>query len=177
MLRADAAALLLCAVMLGFSAAAFAEEGPAASGEPAARGAMAEERLERAETDSTASDSVRVLPDRVDVLYFHRAARCENCLKFEEYTDGVLADSLSRELRSGAVTWRVIDLDGADGEAFVERYGLVESSLVLSVVEGGEEVAWSALDGIRVFVDDETMFRRYVFNEIRAAFDACRRSR
>jgi len=172
MLRGNAVLLLLCVVLLGSSAVAVAEEGVDVSGMPAAPGGTARPGFERAPTDSAASDSLRAPPDRVDVLYFHRTARCENCLKFEEYTAGVLADSLLPELENGTVTWRTVNLDD-DGEgAFVERYDIFESSLVLSVVDDGEEVAWSKLDGIWVFVEDEAMFRRYVLGEVLNALDS-----
>jgi hypothetical protein len=171
MLRVNAAVLLLCAVLLGSSAAAVAEEDVDVSGMPDASGEMARPRLERAPTDSTAADTLRVLPDRVDILYFHRTARCENCVRFEEYSAGVLADSLSLELERGTVTWRTVNLDDEVEGALVERYDVFESSLVLSVVEDGEEVEWSKLDGIWVFVEDEAMFRRYVLGEVVNALD------
>ena len=178
--RGNIAVLALSVLFLTSPAAA----GPAVAGNGGAEASAARSvpveaaslRLQRATTDSAASDSLRAVPDRVDVLYFHRTARCENCLRFEEYTAGVLADSLSPELERGTVTWRTVNLDDEGEEGLVERYDIFESFLVLSVVEGGEEVAWSTLDGIWVFVEDEASFRRYVLAEVLNALDLTRRT-
>ncbi len=177
--RASAVVLALSVLLLASSAAAdpaVAGSGAGASAVPSVPADAGSLQLQRAPSESTATDTLRVLPDRVDVLYFHRTARCENCLRFEEYTTAVLVDSLSPELDSGVVTWGTVNLDDEGEEALVERYDILESSLVLSVVEDGGEVGWSTLDGIWVFVEDEALFRRYVLGEVLNALDAVRRT-
>ncbi|MBD3366687.1 MAG: hypothetical protein GF405_00765 [Candidatus Eisenbacteria bacterium] len=169
-------AVLALSVLFLTSPAGDGSGGADASAVPSVPADTASPGPQRAPTDSTAIDSLRAVPDRVDVLYFHRTARCENCVRFEEYTAGVLADSLSPELERGTVTWRTVNLDDEGEEGLVERYDILESSLVLSVLEDGEEVAWSKLDGIWVFVEDEALFRRYVLGEMLNAIDAVRRT-
>jgi hypothetical protein len=90
--------------------------------------------------DTAAPDSVMVpFPgDRVVVYYFHRTARCDNCLKFEAYTDSLLHAAFQPELSEGALEWHVLNLDDEGNEVFIARYALEEITLLSSlVIRGG----------------------------------------
>lgn len=129
-----------------------------------------------AAADTVSSDSVAVVPasDRVVVRYFHRTARCDNCLTFEAYTDSLLHAAFGTELSEGVLEWQVVNLDEEGNEAFVERYALDGIALVCSVVVGGSEVSWKSLDGIWWLVDDRGAFADYVTSEVRADLEAAR---
>jgi len=115
-----------------------------------------------------ARDSAASAPpaDRVVVAYFHRNARCDNCLKFEAYADQALRDSFPEELADGTLEWRVVNLDDTTSAYLVEDYDLFEISLIVSRVHGGQEVYWRTLDAIWTLVGDKDAFMEYVAFEV-----------
>jgi hypothetical protein len=149
--------VLVAALLLGGSLAG----ASGAFAEPAAEGAAIADSI--AARDSTASAPPA---DRVTVYYFHRTARCENCLKFEAYADQALRDSFGKELAEGTLEWRVVNLDDTTNAHFVSDYDLFESSLVVSRVRGGQEVDWRKLDAMWTLVDDKDAFLKYVAFEV-----------
>lgn len=115
-----------------------------------------------------ARDSTASAPpvDRVAVTYFHRTARCDNCLKFEAYADQALRDAFPEELADGTLEWRVVNLDDTTSAHLVEHYDLFEISLIVSSVRGGREVYWRNLDAIWTLVGDKDAFTEYVAFEV-----------
>jgi hypothetical protein len=135
-------------------------------------GARAEEP---APVDTTARHPAAAAPDsgasarpadRVEVYYFHRTARCENCLKFEAYADEALRGSFPEALADGSLEWRVVNLDDTTNAHFVGDYDLFESSLVVSRVRQGAETAWRKLDAIWSLVEGKDAFLEYVAFEV-----------
>jgi hypothetical protein len=118
---------------------------------------------------AAAAEPVQERQDRVDVYYFHRTARCDKCLKFEAYTAETLLSDFPKELADGRVVWTVVNLDEQEDAHFQREYQLLESSLVLSVVRGGQEKYWKNLERIWDLVDDKQAFASYVAAEIDSA--------
>ena len=104
--------------------------------------------------------------DRVVVTYFHRMFRCETCLKFEEYSEEALREKFPDELAGGRLEWRVLNLDENENAHYEEEYEVVESSLVVSIESGGEELAWRVIPDIMDLVWDREAFHDYVALEI-----------
>lgn len=127
-------------------------------------------------SDASGSEPVAVIPrcERVVLYYFHGTARCDNCLKFEAYTDSTLLAAFEPELSEGVLEWRVINLDDEGNEGFIDRYVLEEVTLLSSVVIGCEEHSWRPLDAIWRLVDDREAFAEYVAAEVMADLGAIR---
>jgi hypothetical protein len=104
--------------------------------------------------------------DRVVLYYFHRTARCENCLKFEAYADEAVRGAFKEELDDGLLEWRVVNLDDSTSVHFVDDYMLAQSSLVVSRVSEGKEIDWRNLDGIWYLVGNKDRFIEYVTYEV-----------
>ena len=130
-----------------------------------------------AAADSTSPASPAPLSNRVVVYYFHRTARCENCLRFEAYTAAALEQALGDELARGLVEWHVVNVDGPEEAHYLDDYGLEGSAVIVSVVIDGSESAWEDLDAIWTLVEDREAFEAYVVAEVRAAVDRVRRAR
>ena len=126
--------------------------------------------------DSASADSVACErpSGRVILYYFHRTARCDNCLRFEAYTDSLVHAAFQPELTEGVLEWHVVNLDENGNESFVGRYALEGITLLSSIVRGGEEQAWRPLDSIWWLVDDRQAFADYVATEIEADLQAVR---
>ena len=173
--------LLMLFVVL---AAGAAVAGPEAGGGSSMDDGLAVEALPSGPDSLTAtaasasevseSEPVAIIPrcERVVLYYFHRTARCDNCLKFEAYTDSTLLASFESELSAGVLEWNVVNLDDEGNEGFIDRYALEETTLLSSVVTGCEEQSWRSLDAIWWLVDDRQAFAEYVAAEVMVDLDS-----
>jgi hypothetical protein len=166
----------VCWARLLLSATLVVATGDAAV--PATPGAEATAPADIVAPDSTAaiaaadSTIVAPAPDRVVLYYFHRSARCNNCLLFEAYTDSLVHSAFQPELSESVLEWHVVNLDEDGNDAFVERYALDGITLLSTVVLDGEERDFRPLDGIWWLVDDRQAFADYVAAEIEADLEA-----
>ncbi len=102
---------------------------------------------------------------QVNVLYFHRTARCPSCLNMEAYA----SEAVSRfaiECGSGRLAWRAVNIDEPADRHFQQDYALEFNSLVLSRREGGQEIAWTNLPDVWTLVGEKSNFVAYVEMEI-----------
>jgi len=106
-------------------------------------------------------------PDRqVLVTYFHRTVRCPTCRKFEAWGRKAVEDGFPGEVAAGKLAWRVINVDEPGNEHFIEDYGLVTKSIIVSETRRGEQIRWKNLDRIWDLAGDENAFLSYVRDEI-----------
>jgi hypothetical protein len=75
----------------------------------------------------------------VEVVYFHRAVRCEACLNAESYTRETLARYFDAQMQSGLITLQVLDMEKPENAALVKKFDAAGSSLYLSVLIQGTE--------------------------------------
>lgn len=168
----------LCLAVFVLPAAPVQAAGDAAAADPESVQAAAP--ADTGAPDSTVAGTApetatRTLPsDRIVLSYFHRTARCDNCLRFEAYTDSLVHAAFRPELSEGVLQWQVVNLDEDGNEAFVERYALEGITLLSTVVVDGEERDSRPLDGIWWLVDDRQAFADYVGAEIKANLERIR---
>jgi hypothetical protein len=79
------------------------------------------------------------LPDRVDVVYFHRPQRCVTCLCFEERIRYVVSTYFQNELDSGQMTFGVYNIGDSKNADIVKKYGAVGSQLFINTVKDGTD--------------------------------------
>ncbi len=79
------------------------------------------------------------LPDRVDVIYFHRPQRCPSCLCFEERVRYVVSTYFQNELDSGQMTFGVYDIGDRQNIDIVNKYGAISSQLFINTVKDGTD--------------------------------------
>jgi hypothetical protein len=75
------------------------------------------------------------LPDRVDVVYFHRPQRCVTCLCFEERIRYVVSTYFQNELNSGKMTFGIYNIGDSKNATIVKKYSPVSSSLFINTVK------------------------------------------
>ena len=77
--------------------------------------------------------------DCVEVIYFHGKQRCVTCRAIEQHTKEVLDVQYAKQIQSGKVVWRVIDISKKENEVIAEKYQVTWSSLFLVKHNNGKE--------------------------------------
>lgn len=77
--------------------------------------------------------------DHVEVIYFHGAQRCVTCLAIESNTKSLLDSLYNRELASGKLVYKVIDLSKKESEPIADKYEVTWSSLFVNRWKAGKE--------------------------------------
>ncbi len=75
----------------------------------------------------------------VDVIYFHRTVRCEACLNAESYTRETLDRYFVDQVKSGLITFQVLDMEKTENAALVKKFDAAGSSLFFGVQLQGAE--------------------------------------
>ena len=88
---------------------------------------------------TTPPDESSTVPDRVDVIYFHRPQRCVTCLCFEERVRYVVSTYFQNELNSGKMTFGVYDMGDSKNADIVNKYGAIGSQLFINTVKDGAD--------------------------------------
>ncbi len=91
------------------------------------------------------------LAERVQLVYFHRTQRCQNCLTVERLTRQTLDAYFTDRMASGLISLTSLDVQAPKNAVFAEKYGAIGSSLYFNVRKGGVEYVcleaeiWSVL--------------------------------
>lgn len=110
--------------------------------------------------------------DGLVVYYFDMGKDCSTCLNLESYTHETLTTYFADDLASGAIQWRVVDVDVSEHGHFVEDFGLYTKSVVLAEYTAGEVVAYNNLSRIWELVYDKTAYMDYVREQVADALGA-----
>lgn len=127
--------------------------------------------LEASDADSVANLASASEARTVIVYYFHRTQRCKTCLAMQEYAADALKDGLTDALDSGALQWRVENVEQPANEHFVGEYDLYASALVMAEMEGSTVRRSKKLEEIWDLVGDEWKFKEFVRDEALAYLD------
>lgn len=100
--------------------------------------------------------------------YFHGNFRCVSCRKIEEWTGKAVSEGFAKEIKSGRVQWRPVNVEVKGNEHFVKDYKLYTKSVVLSETKNGKEARWKNLDKVWTLLGDEAAFKKYVRDEVSA---------
>ncbi len=65
------------------------------------------------------------------VFYFHGNVRCKTCNAFEQLTREVLQNQFQKEMSTGEIAFKVINVDENANSHFVDDFGLTAKSVVL----------------------------------------------
>jgi len=77
--------------------------------------------------------------DKVEILDFHTAHRCKACISIEANTKLTIEKYFADDLKSGKLSFRLINADAKDNEQIVEEYGAYGTSLFLNVIKKGKQ--------------------------------------
>lgn len=100
------------------------------------------------EPSSGSLDQVEDAQHRVIVYYFHGTARCPTCRAIEEYTYEALVTGFPKELESGTLEWRPINVEESPNQHFINDYELVMRSVILADMVEDNQTRWKNLERI-----------------------------
>jgi hypothetical protein len=115
---------------------------------------------------AVAADEAAEADAPVVVHYFHRTLRCQTCLTIESLARYDVLDRLADEVDAGLLAWRLVNFEAEANAAFVEEFGLVGPSLIVTRSAGGEVVAWERLDRTWELYGDVEAFDAYVLEAV-----------
>jgi hypothetical protein len=102
----------------------------------------------------------------VIAYYFHGDFRCSNCHRIEQYSKEAVDKYFAKELASGKLGYKVINIDRKANTHFAEDYKLYTKSLVISKIKDGKEIGYKNLEKVWNYLIDREAFHDYVKKEI-----------
>ncbi|HUT02568.1 MAG TPA: nitrophenyl compound nitroreductase subunit ArsF family protein [bacterium] len=106
-------------------------------------------------------------PVSVIVYYFHMTARCERCIRLEEWTKEAVLNGFSDALKAGQLAWWAIDVEKSENDHFIDDYQLTDKSVVVAEFKGGKRVRYKVLDETWSLLDEKGAFLKYIRSEVR----------
>jgi hypothetical protein len=117
--------------------------------------------------DKVVSTAHGVAADTVLVTYFSSDVRCATCVRIERLTRETVERNFGRELASGRLQLRTVNLDATGNGHFIQDYQLISKTVIVSSLAQGKEVGWENLQGVWTRQKDERAFDEYVTAAIR----------
>lgn len=103
--------------------------------------------------------------DKVIVYYFHGTKRCISCMTIERFTRESVEANFAKEIKSGKVEFRSINVDEPENIHYAKDYKLYTRSVIISDVTQGKEKRWKNLQKVWELIRQENDFKTYVKNE------------
>jgi UDP:flavonoid glycosyltransferase YjiC (YdhE family) len=103
--------------------------------------------------------------DKVIVYYFHGNNRCSSCMTIERYTRESVEANYAKELKSGQIEFRSINVELPANNRYVKDYKLFTRSVIVSEMVQGKEQRWKNLQTVWELLHNETDFKAYVKRE------------
>lgn len=75
---------------------------------------------------------------RIDVIDFHTDHRCKTCLTIEGLTKEVLNSTFAPQMKSGTLTFRLVNVDDKANATVAEDFGAYGTALFLHVHKNGK---------------------------------------
>jgi hypothetical protein len=124
-------------------------------------------RAEAAPGASNAAVAKAGSPARVVAYYFHVTVRCQTCRAIEAYSKEAIEKGFAGDLKSGAIEWRLVNVQLPENRHFIQDYRLFTRSLVLVKVRNGKQVEWRNLERVWDLVGDKAQFQKYVQTNVK----------
>ena len=106
------------------------------------------------------------------VYYFMTTYRCPSCHFIEETTRKAIDESFAKEIQSGRMVFKMVNVEEPDNEHFTNEYKLYTKSVVLSDLKDGKETSWKNLEDVWKMIGKEEPFKAYIIKEIKAMLGA-----
>jgi hypothetical protein len=101
----------------------------------------------------------------VVAYYFHGNRRCATCRNLEQLSRQALEEGFPRELESGRLVFRSVNVDLEENRHYIEEFGLYTKSLVVAQMSGNTTVRHKNLTRIWELVREPDAFLAYVREE------------
>jgi len=104
---------------------------------------------------------------KIIAYYFHVNVRCITCRTIESYSKEIIQGQFAKEIASGRVEWRLVNIQNPENRHFIQDYQLFTRSLVLVLYKNGQQKEFKVLNDTWQLVGDKAAMQRYVENEVR----------
>ena len=94
--------------------------------------------------------------------YYHGNTRCPTCIKIESYSTECFKQRFTKEIKSGKLTFSIVNYDEKGNEHFYKDYNMVAQSLIVSAVKDGKELKYQNLEEVWNLTYDKVKFLDYV---------------
>lgn len=74
----------------------------------------------------------------IEVIDFHSTNRCKTCKAIEANTKYTLDTYFAKELKTGKITFKIVNVDKEENEKLAEKFQASGTSLFLNVVKNGK---------------------------------------
>lgn len=120
--------------------------------------------------NSQGSDNKKTLAEKpkaetIEIIYFHSTARCISCKTLQEYTEETINEFFQKELASGKITFRAVNVDLPENKELALKFKATGSSLKINEIYdktdhiGEDTRVWS-------YLGDKDSFKNYLKNRI-----------
>ena len=89
------------------------------------------------DTNATVAKPKTASVNRVDVIYFHVNQRCVTCLCFEEHVNNVINKYFNDAIKSGKLTYQVLNAQLPQNDEIAKKYQVVGSQLFINTITNG----------------------------------------
>jgi hypothetical protein len=105
--------------------------------------------------------------EKIIAYYFHGNKRCDTCRSIEAYSKEAFDTGFPEAMESGAIEWRIVNVDEPENDHFVEEFELITRSVVLDRPGTTTATSWKNLDQVWDLVGDKDVFIQYIQDETR----------
>ena len=105
--------------------------------------------------------------DEIVGYYFHVTVRCITCRTIEKYAGEAMKQYFPRELATGKLEWRPVNVQLRENRHFIQDYQLFTRSLVLVWFHNGKQREYKNLERTWELVGNEEDFKHYVKHEVK----------
>lgn len=107
------------------------------------------------------------LKHQLIAYYFHGNARCQSCLKIENYSADTIRSKFGDQLKTGVLQWKVINVEEQENSHYVQDYKLYTKSVVLVELVDGKQVQWKNLEKVWDYLGEPKQFSAYIEAELK----------
>jgi hypothetical protein len=109
--------------------------------------------------------------ERIVACYFHRAARCPNCLRIEASVREAVELGFSEQVNDGRLEWRSVSYEEPGNEHYATDYKLTAPCLVLARMKGDKAAEWRSLPEVWELASDKPALIRLVQRNVQEFLD------
>lgn len=90
-------------------------------------------------TKSTSNNSNANIEKRVDLYAFHGTRQCSTCKNMKAFTKATLDKYFAKEIKSGLLTYQIIDVDEEKNYELAEKFEASGTALMVNNIQKGKE--------------------------------------
>jgi len=103
---------------------------------------------------------------KITVFYFHTKFRCSSCVKIEKFTKQALLSNFSKEMKSGRIIFKPVNVEKIKNKHFIQDYQLFTKTVVLVDFINGKKKRWKRLDQTWSYLRNPGIFDKYIEDEV-----------